>query len=63
MIKTNMDSCVQFNHCSYLDPDSIFIICPYCYHQTVYSYNKNENRCSMCSIIINEEDIYVQSED
>ena len=58
MQKINMDSCVHFNHSEKEDPDSIRIICPYCYHETWFSFNNKElNRCDQCTIIINEEDI------
>jgi len=63
MNKTIMDNCVHFNH-SEEDPDSIRVICPYCYHETWFNFSKEVNRCTQCTIIINEEDIYdLQPED
>ncbi len=58
MLKIQVDCGLQLYKTVQNESDKIVIQCPYCFHITAYDFNLNENRCSECSIIINEEEVY-----
>ena len=58
MLKIQMDCCIHLSNAVLIKSDKIQIQCPHCFHLTVYDFNKSENRCKECSIIINEEEVY-----
>ncbi len=38
--------------------DEIIVECPWCFHQTKYNYDKQSNKCEVCGVAIDEEDLY-----
>lgn len=49
----------SFHYSSSIGMDEILIECPWCLSQTVYYEGKLFNKCEVCGMGINEEDLYV----
>jgi glucosamine 6-phosphate synthetase-like amidotransferase/phosphosugar isomerase protein len=49
----------RFNYPVTSDFDEMIIECPWCYSQTTYFDGKLFNKCEVCGMGINEEDLYV----